>query len=266
MRREPALMLGLAVLALGGCKDDFARSDMEYKPQPAMVSTEKSDPVAAASTNLGLAKGYYAQGQLKLAMEKCEKAISLNPKLFDAHSLLALVHEQVGQAQESEQHHKRAVELAPKNGSMNNNYGAFLCRRGRYDEADARFAAALADPFYETPEAALSNRGSCAMRGGKPEVAELSLRESLKRKPDQPEVMVQLAQILFQKGDYLRARAFVQRYEATGKPSADTLELAMMIEERLGNEGAVAEYRRRIVAEFPESDQAQRLSKSEEKG
>ena len=266
MRLERPLLLGFALLALGACKEHYTRGDMEYQPQAPMVSTEKTDPLAAARTNLGLAKGYYAQGQLKLAMEKCEKAIALNPKLFDAHSLLALIHEQVGQSQESEQHHKRAVELAPKSGSMNNNYGAFLCRRGRYEEADARFAAALADPFYETPEAALSNRGSCAMRAGKMDVAEQSLRESLKRKPDQPEAFVQLAQILFQKGDYLRARAFVQRYEATGKPSADTLELAMLIEEKLGNDGAVAEYRKRIVAEFPESDQAQRLSKSEDKG
>jgi type IV pilus assembly protein PilF len=266
MPLERILLLGFVLLALGACKEHYTRGDMEYQPQAPMVSTEKTDPIAAAKTNLGLAKGYYAQGQLKLAMEKCEKAIALNPKLFDAHSLLALIHEQVGQSQESEQHHKRAVELAPKSGSMNNNYGAFLCRRGRYEEADARFAAALADPFYETPEAALSNRGSCAMRWGKPDVAEQSLRESLKRKPDQPEVFVQLAQILFQKGDYLRARAFVQRYEATGKPSADTLELAMLIEEKLGNDGAVVEYRKRIVAEFPESDQAQRLTKSEDKG
>src|SRR5262249_22461099 len=151
--------------------------------------------------------------QLKLAMEKAEKAVTLNPKLAEGHSLLALIHEQVGQYKESEEHHKRAVELAPKDGNMSNNYGAFLCRRERYEEADARFAAALADPFYETPEAALANRGACAMRWGKMDLAEQSLRESLKRRPEQPDAMVRLAQILFQKGDYFRARAFVQRYE-----------------------------------------------------
>jgi type IV pilus assembly protein PilF len=218
------------------------------------------------NTNLGLAKGYLQQGQLKLAMEKSEKAIALNPKNSEAHSLLGLINEQIGQFKESEEHHKRAVELAPKDGSMNNNYGAFLCRRERFEEADARFAAALADPFYETPEAALGNRGSCALRWGKVEVAEASLRESLKRRPDQPEVLVQLARILYQKGDYLHARAFVSRYEETSKPSAETLELAMLIEQRLGNDGAAVEYRKRIVAEFPESEQAQRLNKSEDKG
>ena len=266
MRPERALPLLLALLALCACKTDYARGDMQQVAQPQMKSTAKTDPVGAANTNMGLAKGYFEQGQLKLAMEKAQKAIALNPKLADAHSLLALIHEQVGQNEESEQHHKRAVELQPKSGSMNNNYGAFLCRRERYAEADARFAAALADPFYETPEAALANRGSCALQWGKPEVAEQSLRESLKRRPDQPEVMMQLARILYQKGDYLRARAFVQRYEGSSKPSAESLELAMMIEQRLGNDGAVAEYRKRIEAEFPESDQARRLSKSEDKG
>jgi len=266
MRLERAFGLVCAALVLGACKDDFARQDIKRVDPPPVIATEKTDPKAAAKTNLGLAKGYYEQGQLKLAMEKSEKAIALDPKLAEAHSLLALIHEQVGQVEESEQHHKRAVELAPKDGSMNNNFGAFLCRRGRYDEADARFAAALKDPFYATPDAALANRGSCAMRAGKMDVAEQNFRESLKRSPDQPSVMVQLAQILYQKGDYLRARAFVQRYEASSKPSADTLELGMMIEHKLGNEGAATEYRKRIVAEFPESDQAQRLSKSEDKG
>ena len=266
MRLERALLPLCAALALAACKNDFTRKDEHKVEQPKVVATEKTDPVSAAKTNIGLAKGYYEQGQLKVALEKAQKAVTLDPKLAEAHSLLALIHEQIGQLPESEQHHKRAVELAPKDGSMNNNYGAFLCRQARYEEADARFAVALKDPFYETPEAALANRGSCALSWGKTDLAEQTLRETLKRRPEQPQVMVQLAQILFKKGDFLRARAFVQRYEETSKPSPDTLELGMMIEQKLGNEEAAAEYRRRIVAEFPESDQAHRLSKSEDKG
>jgi type IV pilus assembly protein PilF len=266
MRLSRPLLLICAALSLGACKDDFTRQGGSRVEQPKMVATEKTDPVAAAKTNLGLAKGYYEQGQLKLALEKAEKAVKLDPKQSEGFSMLALIHEKVGQTQESEQAHKRAIALAPKDGSMNNNYGAFLCRQGRYEEADARFVAALADPFYETPEAALSNRGSCALSAGKMDVAEQALRESLRRRPEQPQAMMQLARILFQKGDYLRARAFVQRYEASSKASADTLELGMQIEQKLGNEDAVAEYRKRIVAEFPESDQAQRLNKSEDKG
>ncbi len=49
---------------------------------------------------------------------------------------------------------------------MNNNYGTYLCQRGKPDEAIKHFLAALDDPFYSTPSIALTNAGSCALGQG----------------------------------------------------------------------------------------------------
>lgn len=265
-RRSGWLWVVPVLALLAGCTHKYGRSGSTMRDESPPVATEKTDPVNAANVNLGLAKGYFEQGNLKDALEKLQKATTLNPKLPEAHSLLGLVYEQIGQIKESEAEHRKAVELAPKSGAMSNNYGAFLCRQGRFEEADARFAQALADPFYETPQAALANRGTCAMRWGKQDLAEASLREALKRRPDQPDVLLPLAQILYQKGDYFRARAFLQRYEELSKANPQSLELAMHIEDRLGNQSAATEYRKRLETEFPDSEQAQQLSKAEDKG
>jgi type IV pilus assembly protein PilF len=269
MRREQRcrwLAIAAALALLGGCTHKYGRSGSSLHDEPAPVATEKTDPVNAANVNLGLAKGYFEQGDLKDAMEKLQKATTLNPKLAEAHSLLGLVYEQIGQPKEGDAEHRKAVELKPKSGAMNNNYGAFLCRQGHFEEADARFVQALSDPFYETPQAALANRGSCAKRWGKNDLAEGSFRDALKRRPDQPDVLLPLAQILYEKGDYFRARAFLQRYEELSKASAESLELAMNIEGRLGNESSAAEYRKRLETEFPDSEQARHVSTAEDKG
>jgi type IV pilus assembly protein PilF len=42
--------------------------------------------------------------------------------------------------------------------------GAFLCRLGRFPDAEKYFLRAVEDPFYKTPAAALANAGVCAAR------------------------------------------------------------------------------------------------------
>ena len=263
MRRDRLLrcaavaLLGATLAACFGGKD-FQRKG-ENKVQATPPLTAKEDPKKAAEINLGLGRGYLENGKTQIALEKLNKALELDPKLAPAHTLVAVIYEQIGQLQEAELHYKRAVELDPKSGSMHNNLGAFLCHQRRYDEAQAQFDAALSDPFYETPEVALGNRGQCARAAGNLEVAEQAYRAALKRRPDLPDPLIQLAVILANKGDALHARAFLQRYEAIAQPSAESLELCMQVEQKLGNAEGAREYRAKLMAQFPDSDQAQRL-------
>lgn len=266
MRLERAfaatLIAAAGLIALTGCAKDFRRggtTKIDNSP-PLQV---KEDPEKAAEINLGLSRGYLESGKVEIALEKITKALEYNPKLPAAHTLAAVIYERISDLPQAELHYRRAVELQPKSGSAHNNFGAFLCHQRRYAEAETQFAAALTDPFYETPEIAMANRGQCALASGNIELAEQNLREALKRRPDQPESLYQLAVVLFGKGDFLRARAFLQRYEAVAQPSADSLVLSMQIEQKLGNEQAAREYRERLLATFPESDQAQRLAPAE---
>lgn len=266
MRPERLIAIGVAVAlvaaTVAGCGNGFRRG-ASTKVESTPPLSKKEDPEKAAEINLGLGRGYLETGKTEIALEKLTKALELNPKLPAAHSLVAVVYEQIGDPAQAEMHYKRAVELQPKSGSMHNNYGAFLCHRGRYDEAEAQFRAALTDPFYETPEVALGNSATCAMSAGKMELAEQSFRAVIKRRPDDPNALLRMSALLFQKSDFLHARGFMQRYEILAEPSPESLELSMRIELKLGNAETAREYRDRLVAKFPDSDQAQRVGQAE---
>lgn len=256
MRRSAALVLSLAV-SLAACgTGGGTRSDESPTPEPGKAQS-------AAEVNVSLGQAYLEQGRLELALDKLKKALKLDPRLPSAHTVIAVVYEQIKDNENAQFHYKRATELAPKNGSVLNNYGTFLCRAKQYDEADKYFVRALADPFYQTPATAQANRGSCAIQAGRIDVAEASLREAVRLAPNEPQGLFDLARVLHMKKDDFKARAYVQRCESVAGASPELLELAMQVEQGLGNEKGVREYRARLLREFPESSQAQSIANSE---
>ena len=68
-----------------------------------------------------------------------------------------------------------------------------------------------------------------------------------------------LASVLYQKNDYFKARAFIQRFDALGQASPDALLLARNIEVKLGNAGAARDYAQRLREQFPDSTQTRSL-------
>lgn len=257
---QRSVVVGLfALVGLVGCGKDVARSGSSPS---AGNSRESPDKQKAVVTNVGLGRAYLQNGQYKLAMEHLEKALQLDPKSTDAHTVYAILQEKIGQDDEAGAHYKRAVELSPKSGDTNNNYGAYLCRHQRYDEADAAFGRALSDPFYATPGLAWGNRGACAQSWGHLDIAEESFRRALERDPSLPEPLLRLAMILHGKGDAMKARAFLQRYESAAKATAESLALAVKIEQTLGDARAASDYKKRLLSEFPESAEAQKIKEA----
>ena len=257
MRRELRALPILIAAALAAC----GTAPSSRGSEKARRAGEKA---TAAEINVKLGESYLRQGKLEIAKQKLDKALELDPKLTDAHTVIAVLYERINDPVSAERHYRRAAELEPKNGDVNNNYGTFLCRRGAYERADQHYARALQDPFYGTPAVALTNRGTCAQKWGKAELAEESFRRAVQLSPNQPEALLSLADILYRKGDYFRARAFVQRHDSGGNAGPDALLLAMKIEEGLGDRRAARDYRTRLLEQFPESEQAQNLKNAEQ--
>ncbi len=254
MRRDalaPWLAIALAALlaacTTGGSGNVKKESAASEKAEAARVHTE-------------LGQKYMQQGNLKTALEDLQKALTYDPDYVDAHTVLGVLYERIGDAKQAEEHYRRAAQLRPKGGNELNNYGAFLCKVGRYDEASGYFDRAIADPFYNTPEVALTNAGTCLLKAGKPDPAETALRAALDRSPNNAEALFQLASVLYEKGDYFKARAFMQRFESVGTPRPESLMLGRNIELRLGNGNAASDYTRRLLQSFPESQQARALN------
>ena len=216
----------------------------------------------AVSTRVELGKAYMQQGKFELAQENLLKALDRDANSVDAHTVIAVLYERLGNAKSAEQHYARAAELAPKSGDTNNNYGRFLCTTGRYDEAQKYFARAMEDPFYKTPGILYSNAGMClADHGGDAQLsqAENYLRKALEVDPNNALALYYIAKVLYTKNDFFHARAFIQRFETLGKPDPAALLLARNIEVKLGHADSAKDYAQRLHKDFPDSEQTRLL-------
>jgi type IV pilus assembly protein PilF len=207
----------------------------------------------AAETNTALGRQYMERGQNEVALEKLKRAVAYDKTYAPAHSMLAILYETIGQTEKAGEEYRQAVKYDPQGGEVNNNYGAFLCGTGKQKEAEPYFLAAVADPFYPTPEIALSNAGSCALERGDLDKAESFLRQSLERDDKLGAALLPMAEVSYRKESFLQARAFLQRYEAVGPVSQESLSLGYRIETRLGDEKAAERYRRELLERYPGS-------------
>lgn len=206
----------------------------------------------AAALQVKLGQEYMLKGDLETAQAKLRRALDLDPESIDANTLLAVLNERIRRPEMAERFYRRAVELKPDDGSANNNLGAFLCAKGRYDEAEQHFGAAIDDPFYRTPAAAYANAGVCARQAGKLEAAETYLRRALELDKSSLVALGEMANISHLRGDDLRARAFIQRLEARTEPDAALLLLALKVERQLGDADAAGRYEAQLRERYPD--------------
>src|SRR5690625_20883 len=255
MRRShwALLMLLAGLLALGGCATTTGPDGMHRADTP-----EGRRNAARIHTELGQA--YFKQGKLKTALDKLQTALQFDPDYMPAHSVLGALYTRIGNMDKAEQHYRRAVELKPKSGTANNNFGTFLCHQDRVSEGLPYIKKALADPFYKTPAMAWTNAGMCQMRVRNFEKAETDFTKALGFNPKYPDALYQMARALYLQGDAFHASAFIQRHRALGRPDAAALKLGYDIAKRLGNAEGAQDYARQLRAKFPDSEQAQALN------
>lgn len=226
----------------------------------SQVREEESPERKMSQTNVKLGLEYLRKGDRKQALLRLKRAVELDSDNPNAYHGLALVYQQFGQADKADDYFQEAIDLDDEDSALQNNYGAFLCQQKKYEKAEEHFMQALKDPTYGTPDRAWENAGLCAYRGGDNERAEKHLRTALKINAKLPASLLAMAHINFAKKDYLRTRAYLQRYEQSGQATPDSLWLGIQSEKKLGDRKAVARYVMTLRSRFPDSDQARRLA------
>ncbi len=253
MRFDRTLVFCL-LLPLAGCVTTRTDSNALGKNLPQSSKANQALDAARIHTELG--QSYMASGDMQSALDKLTKALQFDPDYAPAHTVIAVLYERINKLPEAELHYRKAVALEPTKGDANNNLGVFLCHTGRIAEANAYFQKAVADPFYQTPDVALTNAGVCQLRGNDVAGGEASFRDAIARNPNNAEALFQLANALYLHKDVFRARAFIQRFDALGKPTAAALKLGHDVEIQLGNQDGARTYAKRLLSQFPDSEQA----------
>jgi type IV pilus assembly protein PilF len=245
-KRSPAIVaLGFCCLLLGACA-----SGGDTK------TGEKSEDRKAAETNTALGRQYLDRKQYEVSLEKLKRAVAFDNTYAPAHTLLGVLYETIGEKDKAGEEYKLAVRHDPDDGEVNNNYAVFLCGRGDYRDADRHFETALKDPFYTTKYVAAGNAGLCALNHNDLDKAEFYLRQSLEYDNKYAPALLPMAQVSYRKEDYLRARAFLQRFESVSEINSESLYLGYLIESKLGDGKAANQYRENLMDQFPGSTEA----------
>jgi type IV pilus assembly protein PilF len=237
----------LACLVLAGCVSSQSRSGR----------SEPSDD--ASDQNYRLGAQYYRNANYNLARSRLERAIELDDRNADAHSLLALTLAKIGNNRLATESFSRSVRLAPNNKDIRNNYAVYLCQQARYDEAIEQFDRAIAITENDSSWIEMTNAGVCVAKKPDLDTAEQYFRSALELRPAFGEALIQLSALKHRTGDNLTARAFMQRFLANHPPSAAVLYLGVQIETQLEDERAATDYMNQLLTGFPDSAEARLL-------
>jgi type IV pilus assembly protein PilF len=228
---------------------------------PAMAEQSGgADPMHdAAKINARLGVEYMKQGQLAIAREKIDKALQQNSRDPGVQMAAGLLYEQLRDVDKAEKHYRLALKYGSGNPEAQNALGAFFCRNGQPKKGEETFLEAARNPLYRTPEVAYTNAGVCARQAGRLEQAEEYLRLAVGQRNPYPEAMLQLANVSFERRNFLQARAFLERYLVTTPGTAGVLLLGYQIEMALGAQDGAREYAARLKTRFPDAPEARIL-------
>jgi type IV pilus assembly protein PilF len=242
----------LVMIALAGC----VTSGPTDKLSPP-------DAEEAARLNLDLGLSYLRQGKPEEALRKLQKSIQAKADNPAAYRVQALVYEQLSDPERAEASYREAVRYGPNDQAALNDLAVFVCRQEKgYKDALQYFDRAIEVPSYQYRHEVLTNAGRCAKKFDT-ELAERYLRRAISLKPQFPEALFHLAEVSYDKQEFLSARGFIERCLAATAPLPDVLYLAYRIEIALGDSVAAQTYRARLLNEFPDSKQAGQLLEAE---
>lgn len=252
----PMLVL-LAAMALGGCVSTTTQTQSLADASTAANPDDAASVQRRAGVRMELASLYFGRGQTDTALKELEEALKIQPDNGDAYNLRGLIYASLGDPTRAEESFNRALQINPHDGGAMQNYGWFLCQNQRYVAAEEQFQKALIQPNYRGAAMTLRAMGNCQIRDGRLAEAEKSLLRSYELDPGSAATAVNLADVLYRRGEYDRARFYIDRVNKIPQQvNAQSLWLSARIEKRLGNMTAMRAMGNKLVERYPQSREA----------
>lgn len=250
------LLAGSALLA--GCAGTAVRED-GADTTGELGEVQKESP---ADLYVKLAVEYLKTGQTETALRKIKTGLAADSGNAQAHNVIAIIYQRLGELGLAEKHFLEAVRLQPKDPYIRNAWGGYLCDRGRHEEAQEHFEKALENPLYPTPEVALTNAAVCAQRAGDTGKADELFMRALSANPRFAPALYRKADMDYRLGRHSAARAYLERYFKVAAPTPQALLLAARVERKLGSRKRASAYEQMLRKKFPDAPEILYLSHS----
>jgi type IV pilus assembly protein PilF len=219
---------------------------------------------ASAKIHTELAASYYERTQYAIALQEIAIALKADSDYAPAYTVRALIRMALHEDDLADSDFRRSLNLDGANSENRNNYGWFLCQRGREKESLRQFQEALNNPLYATPEMAYVNLGMCSKKAGMPKEAEANLQRALVLRPGMAEALYGLAVLSYERGDFAGAKSYFLKFsQQSSELTAEQLWLAVRIERKVRDRNSAASYALQLRKRYPDSRETQLLLQGE---
>lgn len=252
-------LLTSAIILLSACSSTTTTSS-NNNSSPTTNNNAVPANVAAASDNAKLGTAYLQQGDIERAKGKLLAATNEAPNWAPGQDAMAYFYETTGDKQLAEKYYKQAIAIDPKAGAAQNNYGTFLCRAGRYQEADQHFQIALQDTTYLKTAEVYENAGICALQIPDDVKAQAYFEKAVVADPTRANSFLELGQIYFNEKDYPKSQqAFNQYLQLNKDPNAESLWLGIRLARAQNDIVTAGGYSMTLQSRFPNSPEMKQL-------
>ena len=204
----------------------------------------------------------FERDRMGVALSEITLALQADPKYAPAFNVRGLIYMSLHEDQKADADFLQSLRLDKIDSEAQNNYGWFLCQRGKEKDSIGHFMAALENPLYATPERAYLNAGLCTQKAGELKQAEDFLQRALHLQPEFPQVLQAMAELKFSQGDYFAASHFFNLQKSENL-TAEQLWLGIRIERGVGNANAEASYALQLRQRYPDARETQLLQHEE---
>ena len=264
-RASPWPWLGCLALAvwLSGCASGPGAGAAGASGARADIVTESDEPETRkrARIRLELAVGYFEQGQTSVALDELKQSLAADPGYAEAYNLRGLIYMRLNDQRLAEESFRRAMTLGPNDGNILHNYGWLLCQQARYAESLQYFTQALANPLYRERAKTWMAQGLCQVRAGQRVDGEASLLRSYELDAGNPIAGYNLALLLYQRGEFVRAQFYVRRLNNSELANSESLWLGVKVERKMDNKDATQQLSGQLRKRFPQSREAAALER-----
>ena len=248
---------------LAGCANPPAGTEGRGKSEDLVTDSDEPEARKRARIRLELAVGYFEEGQTTIALDELKLALAADPNFGQAYNLRGLIYMRLNDLRLAEESFRRALALMPGDGNVLHNFGWMMCQQNRYADATQLFGQALANPQYGERSKTLMIQGLCQIRAGQKAAAEDSLFHSYELDAGNPITGYNLGNLLYQRGEYVRAQFLIRRINNSEQANAESLWLGIRIERRLGNREAVDQLATQLRRRFAQSREATALDRGQ---
>lgn len=183
------LLLALLLEIISGCSQQHLR-----QAQQAQL----------AQTRLQLGLLYLAQGQLTLAGENLQKAVSLAPRDIYNQLAMAMYQQRLGDRLAAKQRFNRLLAQYPDNSLIKGKFAQYWCEQAAYSRAQQQFRQAITiakrQVRYQQMTNWLAQSGWCFFKAGQLQQAKAQIRQAYRLMPQAEEkLLAKLAELIKQR-------------------------------------------------------------------